>query len=147
MPKPILSDSLFNADDVATAILNKANLSITNENLGVTDISDKFVRASTFQYWIDHQAYSFNGFVFFNLVTYKSTNDSDFVSSGMNAYTINDSNYYPVKDTWLPSSSHQGDTPLAVMAKTTGEIFISLMHEQGVDSNFHVVCNGFFRIN
>ena len=43
MPKPVLSDSLFNADDVATAILDEANLQVTNQNLGVTDITSSFV--------------------------------------------------------------------------------------------------------
>ena len=66
MSKPVLSELEYNADDVASAILSSADLSVTNEDFGVTDHSSIF----TFQTgWSDTNAicYGFNGFMFCSL--------------------------------------------------------------------------------
>ena len=90
MPKPVLSDSLFNADDVATAILSEANLQVTNQDLGVTDISSAFVLSTNWNTWQGHRAYKFNGFVFIWMGTYKGSS----ASNGEVWMTINNSDFY-----------------------------------------------------
>ena len=74
MPKPVLSDSLFNADDVATAILSEANLQVANSDLGVTDITSSFVRDSN---WVsslgNDKCFKFMDFVFYNIGAYRAS--------------------------------------------------------------------------
>ena len=141
MPKPILSDSLFNADDVATAILNKANLEITNSQLGVTDQSSILSYATG---WNDaessvvKQLYSFNGFAFISISCLHVGTPTD----GETILTITDSNYHPIKKTTFVSSA-QGDTTLYIAANTNGNITISTPNVLG--SGMSVVFNGFYR--
>ena len=66
MPKPVLSDSLFNADDVATAILESANISVTNQDFAVVDRTSEFTNQSDMSVNAK-KFFSFNGFMFFML--------------------------------------------------------------------------------
>ena len=147
MPKPVLSDLEYNADDVASAILSNADLAVTNQDFAITDITSSFVKESGFNNWHEEKCILFNGFVFVSLNTYINSGHGSFDTAGMDAYTINNSAYYPDQDYWLSSSSHQQDTSLAVMIKDTGKIFISTPVEVGVDTNFHTVINGWYRVN
>lgn len=147
MPKPILSDSLFNADDVAEAILSKANLSITNENLGVSDITSSFVLNSNWNAWMTDKCFIFNGFVFVTLSAYISGSSSHLSATITNIYTINNSDYYPAYEANLVTASYQGDTAMSIKATTTGEINVAYPNNVGGDTNFHVVVNGFYRVN
>ena len=66
MPKPVLSDSLFNADDVATALVNNYNLAVSNQDFAVTEISSNFSLETGWDS-LYVKAFAFNGFVFINL--------------------------------------------------------------------------------
>lgn len=141
MPKPVLSDSLFNADDVATAVAQEANLQVANENLGVVDRSSLFTKNSS---WIDNshsiRAYSFNGFMFVNINIYSGSTPG----SGTEMYQINDSNYYPTIFFTAPTVSYEGDLAFAVYIQTNGQIQIAHPLNPG-QSAFHVVSNFFYR--
>ena len=143
MPKPVLSDSLFNADDVATAILSEANLQITNQQLGVSDISSSFVNQSGF---VDHQhsnrAFHFNGFVFIN---FNIVHNGGAPSTGETCVSITDSSYHPSSMYSFPTISYQGDYANSFYITTSGEIKISHPGNQG-NSDFFMVLNGFYRI-
>ena len=147
MPKPVLSDLEYNADDVASAILSNADLSVTNQDFGVEDITEYFVKESGFASWSDEKCVLFNGFVFVSLNTYINDGHANYNATGMDAYTITNSDYYPNQDYWMTSSSHQDDTSLAIMIKDTGKIFVSNAVEQGADDNHHIVINGWYRVN
>ena len=116
MPKPVLSDSLFNADDVATAILNEANLQIANNSLGVTDITDKFtVQSGVLTSTNDNLCIHFMGIVFVNLYAqYTSTSPS------VDLFQISDSNFYPVTNSATSNISYQGDYVGAIRILTSG---------------------------
>ena len=118
MPKPVLSDSLFNADDVATAVLSEANLQITNQNLGVTDRSSIFVKQSTIDTLSFVKAFDFNGFMFLQLFMFKSS----LPSSATDLVIINDSNFYLSYDAYGPIVSYQGDVASFVKITTSGGI-------------------------
>lgn len=143
MPKPVLSDSLFNADDVATAVLAQANLQITNQSLGVTDISNIFVNQSG---WSDHshatRAYHFNGFVFLNI---NLQHPGGTPSQGETCISITDSNYHPGVAFTFATISYEGDYANNINITTSGEIKVSWPGNLG-SSNYYIVCNGFYRI-
>tara|TARA_B100001029_G_scaffold178932_1_gene186807 strand:- start:2860 stop:3288 length:429 start_codon:yes stop_codon:yes gene_type:complete len=140
MPKPVLSDSLFNASDVATAVLDNADLSVTNQDFGVVDRSDKFTHSSSYSFNF-FQAYSFNGFMFisFQCVTTSSPTSGDAVSN------INDSTFYPIAETVLPGIGYEGDSLnyLKIIA-STGALEIYSPLPQGI-VNFYITINGFYR--
>tara|TARA_B100000424_G_scaffold53615_1_gene38424 strand:- start:565 stop:984 length:420 start_codon:yes stop_codon:yes gene_type:complete len=137
MPKPVLSDSLFNADDVATAILNKANLSITNQDLGVVDITDLITATSPAN--IGNTAfYTFNGFAFI-CFTFDIPNSVNMTNIG----SIK-SGYEPIKRHVFPSISYQGDSANYVVLQTNGNVETSLIQNVG-DSHYYGVINGFYR--
>lgn len=140
MPKPILSDSLFNADDVATAILSEANLQVTNENLGVTDISTSISGASGVSQFF-RQAYAFNGFVFFSVeYAHLSSTPSD----GETLSTITNSDYYPIAVTVAPCIGYQGDQAQYIRAETNGIIKVNNPINSG-SNDWRVAVNMFWR--
>ena len=144
MPKPVLSDSLFNADDVATAVLSEANLQVTNNQLGVTDKSSIFSKSSGFN---DNGhsiiAHSFNGFMFvsFNVVTAGAL-DTNYNEHTI--YTITDSNFYPETMTSAPTAGFEGDIAYTIKFNTSGTIVLSYPTNAG-GSGFHAVVNCFYR--
>ena len=144
MPKPVLSDSAFNADDVATAILSEANLQVTNEDLGVTDRSSLIVFQSGWQETtgsVPTQFYTFNGFGFISLYCYHAGGTP---ATGEDVFYINDSDYHPVQNTAFFTSSHHGDTSLRFTLNTNGMMDIIHPKNEG-DSDFFAVLNGFYR--
>ena len=140
MPKPVLSDSLFNADNVATAILNEANLQIASSDLGVVDRTSLFTPTNSYTLpTLTHAgAYSFNGFMFVN---FRLSRTGGAKNSCM---TISDSNFYPIEVTSMPTISHEGDRANYVEFDTSGNINISLGSDQG-SSTFYVIFNGWYR--
>lgn len=142
MPKPVLTDSLFNADDVATAILSEANLQVTNQDLGVTDISSAFVLSTNWNTWQGHRAYKFNGFVFIWMGTYKGSS----ASNGEVWMTINNSDFYPNVMTVFPTASHAGDTANNISVHTNGEWKISDPFTPA-NTDQRIIINGFYRLN
>lgn len=140
MPKPVLSDSLFNADDVATAILQQANLSVTNQDFGVTDKTSIFVTDSSWQDRSYNQAYSFNGFMFLSGIwsTSSTPNNGDYV------FTISDSDFYPIKDTYFNSISYQGDSLWSLILTSSGQGYIQDATNNS-NPTFYVAINGFYR--
>ena len=143
MPKPILSDSLFNADDVATAILSEANLQVTNSQLGVTDRSSLLVYESG---WSDgdsnipRKLFTFNGFAFISAMCYHSGTPGNTET----VITLSDTNYAPTVDYSLPTASFQGDTAQTVRIVTNGEIRIQYPVNVS-DSGYTINFNGFYR--
>jgi hypothetical protein len=142
MPKPVLSDSLFNADDVATAVLSEANLQIANSNLGVTDISSSFtLNTSTWGHNSEHM-YLFNGFVFLSsYLTSSSTPSSNTV-----IYSISNSDYRPIERYRFPATGYQADSGSSVEIRTDGDIVIKDPTNTG-DTTYFVVINGWYRID
>ena len=141
MPKPILSDSLFNATDVAEAIVDTIDLGVVNSNLAVVDRSSLFVLNSSYSHSVV-QAYSFNGFMFVQLNCDKTTtaNHLDVV------YTISDSDFYPISLFTTPSSGYQGDSVASLRFETNGEIRLDTPTNTG-HSNFYINATGFYRFS
>ena len=142
MPKPILSDSLFNADDVATAVLSKANLQIANNQLNVTDISSSISYETGWQTEVhDPIAWYFMGFVFINInCVHTGGTPGTFEALA----TISDSNYRPSSDVSFPSIGYQGDSNYSIIIKSNGDICQYYPQNQG-NTNQYVVFNGFYR--
>ena len=110
MSKPVLSELEYNADDVAAAILSVADLSITNENLGVTDARSELSYESGWALnvpGVENLLYCFNGFAFISLNVYHAGSEP---ASGETLMTIDNSDYHPVEKTSFPTNGYQGDT-------------------------------------
>ena len=137
MPKPILSDSLFNAEDVATAIVNEANLQITNENLGVTTVTDLVTLISGYT-MTEIVSYAFNGFMFVSMHGYGSP-----ISHGFKIGDIN-TNYTPIADTFFPVISVGPDSATLLQFKTNDTITVNGPDNMG-SSNWYFTINGFYR--
>lgn len=140
MSKPILSELEYNASDVASAILSAADLSVTNEDLGVTDRSgifdiDAAWSAST------KIAYSFNGFMFVNFAVTIGSTPSTAVDD---IATINDSDFYPITEAVFPTISHQGDYALNIRIQTGGTVQVVWASNPG-DATWYGIINGFYR--
>lgn len=140
MPKPVLSDSLFNADNVATAILAEANLQITNQQLGVHDRSDKITaqggtNVNNINMW------EFMGFMFISFSgSHAGTPGNTEVLATL------DSGYHPEKLTVFPGNSHQGDNVEFIRFLTNGDI--TYFYPQNVsDTTFFYAINGVYKIN
>tara|TARA_Y100001938_G_scaffold150097_1_gene239599 strand:- start:1209 stop:1640 length:432 start_codon:yes stop_codon:yes gene_type:complete len=143
MPKPILSDSLFNADDVATAILNKANLQIANNNLAVTDISSSFtLNSSIFTEQQGLQAYHFNGFVFINS-RFKADSTP---SAGTKIYDIA-SDYTPNGIYSTPAVGIDSDTVGQIQFRDSDSTIKMWDPVNAGDSIFFLCFSGFYRIS
>lgn len=141
MPKPVLSDSLFNADDVATAVLAEANLQITNSNLGVTDKSSLFTIQSGWNANV-LEAYSFNGFMF---VSSYFTHAGSTPANEETIWYINDSNFHPSQEVLMPSISHQGDYALSIKFQTDGNVKVRMPVNAGADTTWYGIINGWYR--
>lgn len=143
MPKPVLSDSLFNADDVATAVLAEANLQIANSDLGVADITSSFVRNSNWSSYRYDKVFKFMGFVFFSLGAVKTSTPSDLEV----IWTISDSALHPSDQYHTNSITYQGDFSNLIEIKTNGEIPVrDPVQGSGSDASFRVLINGWYRI-
>lgn len=141
MPKPVLSDSLFNADDVATAVLSEANLQIANSNLGVTDISSHFTLQSGWNAPNEHFLF-FNGFVFWSGYYYHSGTPTD----GEVFLTIDNADYRPGTQWRMPSVGNEADTGSQIRINTNGDILIYNPVNTG-HTNFHIVTSYFWNVN
>ena len=144
MPKPVLSDSLFNAGDVATAVLNEADLQITNENLAVTNISSNFSFQNSYSEWYGFQCYAFMGFVFISFGCAKNYSN---VSSGDVIASLDDSDYYPSAGMNLVTVGYQGDLAERIFIGTNGEIQVAGPINAGSDNNFYILVNGWYKYN
>lgn len=145
MPKPVLSDSLFNADDVATAIAQNANLSIANENLGVSDVSSNFtIMNQGFVMFINEPiiAFKFNGFVFMQW----SLVFPDGVSDGDGIISIDHTSLYPSHPVKAPAISFQGDTVSAIRCTAGGAQFTFIGELNLQNTGLHLTANYTYRI-
>ena len=139
MPKPVLSDSLFNADDVATAVLNEANLSVTNQDFGVVDRSSEFTADSYWSLVYNKNFYSFNGFMFFNFSAYKANATP---SNWQIIFTVS-TDYAPNNDYVAPTIGYQADSAEYVLFKSNGDIQVN--NPYNPSSHYYVVVNGWYR--
>lgn len=140
MAKPILSELEYNADDVASAILSQADLSVTNEDLGVTDRSSDFSIQSG---WSDNYSafYSFNGFMF--VMFYAS--HAGGVPDHMEAIFSNSNDDTRTSEVYVfPSVGSEGDTSANIRALTDGDIVVSAPVGAG-DPGYFVNINGWYR--
>jgi hypothetical protein len=142
MPRPVLSDTAFNADNVATAILNQANLAISNESLGVSDQSSNLqVQSGWSNNVVAPALFTFNGFGFFSCSLYHGGGAP---GNPEVCIKITSSTYYPSTRIHMPSVSYQGDTGQFVTFETNGDVSIS--HPLNLtDSTFYLVVNGWYR--
>ena len=142
MPKPVLSDSLFNADDVATEILQQANLQITNNNLGVSDITSSFTTESSFTERYKTVLF-FNGFVFFSgnfeYLNGPPPNTKEFI-------IINDTTYRPTGDFVAPTVGYQGDNANMVVIRPNGQMELHSNTNQS-SSTFYFTVNFVYHVN
>lgn len=138
MSKPILSELEYNASDVAAAILDKADLSVTNQDFAVTSVSSLFTAVSGTS--INTQlAYSFNGFMFISC----SGNVSSTPSEGTSIMSI-DSGYTPIANTVFPTISYQGDLANFIRFNTNNDVTVHSV-ENVHNTNWFFCLNGFYR--
>jgi hypothetical protein len=143
MPKPVLSDSLFNADDVATAVLAEANLQVTNSDLGVTDVSSNLVLQTGWQsHFQSPIAYKFNGFVFVCISIYHYGGTP---ANGEVCIQISDSNLYPNQQFTFPTIAYEDDSANSITVTTNGAFEVNSPTNHG-NNNHHVSINGFYRL-
>ena len=137
MPKPVLSDSLFNAGDVATAVLAEANLQVANSDLGVTDKSSIFVvQSGTTSY--ASKAFAFNGFMFINLYFNISS-----PTNPQEMYHISDSDYYPNATCYYPTISYNQDSAQYIEITTSG--VVKVVEPYNPSGGWNGVINGWYR--
>jgi len=139
MPKPVLSDSLFNADNVATAILSQANLQIASSDLGVADVTSIFT-AGTDVTLYNMKAFTFNGFMFV-----QGRGEDSSPAHNSTVMTISDSNYRPYYQTIMPSVAYEGDTMAMLIFQTNGDVQTSYPVNVGTSTSLFFVFNGFYR--
>lgn len=140
MSKPILSELEYNADNVASAILSQADLSVTNEDLGVTERTSDFIAQSG---WTTSQMYifSFNGFMFFS----GSFVHADSVPADGEAFVINSNiDTRPSVAFHLSGGGYQGDTVNFVSINTDGEVTVDSPTGTGA-SSYYLSVNGWYR--
>jgi len=143
MPKPVLSDSLFNAGDVATAILSEAALEITNEQLGVTDRSSLFTIDNSNGTLTDVKAFSFNGFMFCQgFFSFSGYSPSHNETLGQ----ITDSNFYPSYEVVFSGNSYDSDSSAQGKITTAGKFQAEYPVNPG-DSTWRMVFNCVYRFN
>ena len=141
MSKPILSELEYNADDVASAILSNADLSVTNEDLGVVDVSDQFTIQGDFSEWHTLYAFKFNGFVFLNASLYQD----DVSATSGNLYLMTAA-VTPENEYHCGTASHHGDTAEYIKIDNDGYIKYNNMWDQG-SSYWHVLLNCWYRLD
>jgi len=142
MPKPVLSDSLFNADDVATAVLAEANLQVANSNLGVTDIGSHFTVGAGWAGQYQKFLY-FNGFVFWAGYYFHSGGAP---SGGETFLTIDNADYRPSVLWRLPAHGYQGDSGSRIEVNTNGDIKIMDPYNVG-SATFYLTVSHFWNVN
>lgn len=144
MPKPILSDSLFNADDVATAILNEANLQIASGSLGVSDVSDHFTWT---KFFTDSQYQTGRAHKFLNFIIFNYRGGEQFSSLG-NYDTIGtmQPGVRPTRDMSFNHTSHQGESSNTVIFQSNGEIKLDTPYDPG-DSAYRLTLEGIYYID
>lgn len=140
MPKPVLSDSLFNADDVVSAVFAEANLQIANNELGVSNKTSIFTIQSGFG-TNAFQAYSFNGFMFVSGEVYHTSGTP---ADGAVIFAINDSTYHPTDTTYAPNIGYQGDSSYYLSFKDNGDVVVTTPNNLSA-SAWHVVFNMHYR--
>lgn len=138
MSKPILSELEYNASDVASAILDKADLSVTNQDFAVTEVSSLFTAESGTTINTE-LTYSFNGFMFISC----SGNVSSTPSEGGTIMTI-DSGYSPVANTVFPTVSYQGDLANFIRFNTNDDVTVHSVSNVE-NANWFFCLNGFYR--
>tara|TARA_Y100001963_G_scaffold93375_1_gene128542 strand:+ start:1119 stop:1547 length:429 start_codon:yes stop_codon:yes gene_type:complete len=140
MSKPVLSELEYNASDVASAILSKADLSVTNEDLGVTDRSSLFVYQSG---WDDQNkvCYSFNGFMFCSFLVKHSDTTPD---NPETFCVISDSDFYPTETVYAPTVSYEGDLAFNITFNSDGNIKVHI--PVNINNNsFYICVNAWYR--
>jgi hypothetical protein len=140
MPKPVLSDSLFNADDVATAVLAEANLQVTNSDLGVVDRESIFVVQSGFSLG-RKQMFSFNGFMF---IMGLGSHPNGTPTNGETIIQISDSDFYPSQPYAMPLTGHQADASEGLILNTNGSIEVHNPVNVGAN-HYYFGFNGWYR--
>jgi hypothetical protein len=141
MPRPVLSETTFNSDNIATSILQQANLQIANSSLGITDQTNSFLTYSS-GWNVDNEAiYSFNGFVFLSFFIYNGGT----VNHGDTVATISDSNFYPHRETVFNTYSSQ-DFATRLYVDTNGNFKLQSPSDNG-GSNYHLITNGVYRVH
>lgn len=144
MPRPILSETTFNSDNIATSILQQANLQIANSSLGVTDVSNKFdvYDSSVNEDTSAKKCYEFMGFIFINLRPVVAN-----ASGNVYLYQINDSDYYPDVYYYGNTISYQKDSVNAIVIYPTNGIISgdSVDVPSGSDANFRFNINMWYR--
>tara|TARA_Y100000593_G_scaffold92703_1_gene185166 strand:+ start:1177 stop:1611 length:435 start_codon:yes stop_codon:yes gene_type:complete len=144
MSKPILSELEYNADDVASAILLKADLSIANDDLGVTDVSSSYTLQSGWANEVNALiAYRFMGFIFLN-INVKHAGGSPGDSESI--YTIDDDDLDPATNQSLPTVGYGRDLAYCIVIHTDGNIKIVVPDNPASDADFYVNANGWYRI-
>ena len=144
MSKPILSELEYNADDVASAILSQADLSVTNQDFGVSDESDNL---EIQEGWLNNPGvtapylFTFNGFGFFSCSIYHSGGTPSNPECFMK---ITNSNFHPTDRIHMPTVGYQGDTGQFVYLESNGDISIASPEAEG-DATFYIVVNGWYR--
>jgi hypothetical protein len=119
MPRPVLSETTFNSSNIASAILEQADLSVTSEDLGVVDRSSVFTPDSN--YSVIHKVmYSFNGFMFVSYQSYRTGTPAH--QSGV--MTITDSDFFPNQTYHVSTIGWQGDVAEHCSINTNGNINI-----------------------
>lgn len=141
MPKPVLSDSLFNAGDVATAVLAEANLQVTNNDLGVVDRSSLWSYGTGFAN-SNHgiRAYSFNGFMFISI----NCTSTSTPSNGATVIQISDSDFYSNEKLSAPTVSYQGDLAYTLEINTSGTVNVLLPTNVSA-VEYYIVANFWYR--
>ena len=140
MPKPVLSDSLFNAGDVATAVLNEADLQITNEELGLSDVSSSISFSSGFSGTVVMK--KFFKIVF---VTINGNHDDGNPNQNETIATLG-SNLTPSVQVFFPTIAFQKDTAHYVYLNTSRQFKVSSPDATG-DLPWYFVINGWFHID
>ena len=146
MPKPVLSDSLFNADDVATAVLAEANLQVANSDLGVTDFSSDITLDS---FWtrgntsLDNPwvvAVHFNSLVF--IYGYARSNGQT-PSDGQTIFTV-PSQYAPHRLVTANTIGYQADSAGNLEMDTSGVFTVNSPSNPG-HANYYIVFNFWYK--
>lgn len=140
MSKPILSELEYNADDVASAILSKADLAVTNEDLGVTNQSSI---VSYGEGWAGDTEnwFSFNGFMFVSGRIYHSGGEPD---TGETVITITDPDLFPEDNFLVPGMGTGPDTSNYLRFEIDGDMKIYSPANTG-STTWQCTYSGFYR--
>ena len=142
MPKPILSELEYNASDVASAILASADLSVTNQDFGVTDQSDEFTILNSFYANYPIKAFQFNGFMFMQIGITRTTSPD----SNTAIISIDESDLVPNYNVVCNSISYQGESASEIyITADEANIYVGSVNNEG-DDYFRIICNFMYRL-